>query len=132
MRVYESESHPYSEVRMSEAGIAYVSGVLPYDDDGVVEQDKERAPAVALAVLSGRLEAAGLTLREVMKATVFVTDIAMREEVNRVFRASFNSPMPARTVVEVRKLPQGAPIEIDAIAHRPINSESSAGPVSTL
>lgn len=120
MRIYDSEAHPYSEVRISRHGTAYVSGVLPYNSEGVVELDKKLAPKLAVSVLTERLHAAGLTLQDVMKTTVFVTDISIREELNQIYRETFTSPMPARTVVEVRKLPQGSPIEIEAIAHRDV------------
>jgi 2-iminobutanoate/2-iminopropanoate deaminase len=115
-RTYESDDHPYSEVRLDN-GIAYVSGVLPYDADGSIIQDRERAPEVVLDLLSERLGTAGLTLDDVVKTTVFVTDISWRDDTNRAYLAAFTSPMPARTVVEVRNLPRNAPIEIEAVAH---------------
>jgi 2-iminobutanoate/2-iminopropanoate deaminase len=118
MRVYESESHPYSEVRISTGGIAYISGVLPYDSDGSIVTEEKRAPETALTELASRLENVGLTLNDVVKTTVFVTDIAWRDAVNHAYLAAFSSPMPARTIVEVRNLPQNSPIEIEAVAHR--------------
>lgn len=120
MRVYESDTHPYSEVRLSPDGlIAYVSGVLPYNDDGdSIETAEARAPEVALNLLARRLAHVGMTLRDVLKTTVFVTDISWRESVNKAYLAAFEQPMPARTIVEVRSLPKGSPIEIDAIAAR--------------
>jgi 2-iminobutanoate/2-iminopropanoate deaminase len=116
VRVYESTLHPYSEIRITADGVAYVSGVLPYGENGQIVREEELAPETALAVLAQRLEAAGLTLADVVKTTVFVTDIRWRDAVNRAYLASFVSPMPARSVVEVRNLPQGSPIEIEAVA----------------
>ena len=118
MRFYESESHPYSEVRLCTDGVAYISGVLPYDTDGSIVQDQERAPEVVLTELAVRLRDSGLSLDNIVKTTVFVTDITWRDVVNRAYLAHFSSPMPARTFVEVRNLPQNAPIEIEAVAQK--------------
>jgi 2-iminobutanoate/2-iminopropanoate deaminase len=116
VRVYESTLHPYSEVRMGPGGTAYASGVLPYAADGTIVTDETTAPETALSLLATRLAAVGLSMRDVVKTTVFVTDITWRDAVNRAYLAAFKSPMPARTIVEVRNLPQGAPIEIEAVA----------------
>ncbi|MFC9679225.1 RidA family protein [Streptomyces sp. NPDC056948] len=117
MRNYESDDHPYSEVRLDN-GIAYVSGILPYDTDGTIIQDRDRAPEAVISQLAKRLDGVGLTLNDVVKTTVFVTDISWRDDTNRAYLAAFTSPMPARTVVEVRNLPRDAPIEVEAVAHR--------------
>jgi 2-iminobutanoate/2-iminopropanoate deaminase len=118
MRTYESALHPYSEVRFGLGGVAYVSGVLPYDLDGNIDRHIETAPQRILDVLDKRLSDSGLTLNNVVKTTVFVTDIEWRDAVNKAYRASFTSPMPARTIVEVRALPHDSPIEIEAVACR--------------
>jgi enamine deaminase RidA (YjgF/YER057c/UK114 family) len=124
VRAYESVAHPYSEVRVT-GGTAYVSGVLPYAADGSIVQEESVAPEIALAVLATRLEKVGLTLHDVVKTTVFVTDITWRDAVNRAYLKAFRSPMPARTIVEVRNLPQSAPIEIEAVAlESPVSSGS--------
>lgn len=115
----DSLDHPYSLVRNVDGVTAYVSGVLPYAEDHVtVVHEREAAIARALTVLRERLETAGFGLQDVVKTTVFLTDLGWREELNRAYHATFAEPRPARTTVEVSALPGGAPIEIEAVLHR--------------
>lgn len=64
------------------------------------------------------LEAGGSSLERVLKASVFLTDIANYKAMNEVYRTYFPSIPPARTTVAVRDLPLGTPIEIDVIAYK--------------
>lgn len=115
----ESLDHPYSLVRTVDGVTAYVSGVLPYaEDHGTVVHEREQAIGRALTVLRERLEGAGFELNDVVKTTVFLTDLSWRGAVNAAYHATFSEPRPARTTVEVRALPGGAPIEIDAVVYR--------------
>ncbi|MEV7634882.1 RidA family protein [Pseudarthrobacter enclensis] len=120
--MYETSLHPYSEIRIAEGGTAYVSGVLPYKEDGSIDRDFETAPQRILDVLGQRLEGQGMSLQDVIKTTVFVTDISWRDAMNEAYLATFTSPMPTRTIVEVRALPQNSPVEIEAIAWKKENS----------
>jgi 2-iminobutanoate/2-iminopropanoate deaminase len=72
----------------------------------------------ALKNLAARLATVNLTLADVVKLTYFVTDITLRDEANQQLIEHFAHPRPARTFVEVSRLPYGASVEIDAIAHR--------------
>jgi 2-iminobutanoate/2-iminopropanoate deaminase len=65
------------------------------------------------------LDAAGASLRDVVKTTIFLTDLDEFEVVNRVYSEHFEQPYPARSTVQVAALPRGARVEIDAIARRP-------------
>src|SRR5260370_38368703 len=65
------------------------------------------------------LDAAGASLRDVVKTTIFLTDLGDFEVVNRVYSEHFEQPYPARSTVQVAALPRGARVEIDAIARRP-------------
>lgn len=64
------------------------------------------------------LNAAELELDNIVKATVFVTDLAQMQEFNKLYPTFFNSPLPAREAVCVKELPLGATIEISVIAAR--------------
>lgn len=66
--------------------------------------------------ISAVLKAAGTDLDHVIKATVYVTDMAMLGELNKHFSTYFKSPLPAREAVCVKDLPLGAQIEISVIA----------------
>jgi len=71
-----------------------------------------------LANLEAVLAAAGSSLSEVVKTTVFLVDMADFGEVNEVYAASFPSLPPARSAVAVAALPLGARVEIEAVARR--------------
>jgi 2-iminobutanoate/2-iminopropanoate deaminase len=66
--------------------------------------------------VSAVLEAAGLGLDDVVKTTVFLTDMADFAEMNAVYAEFFSAPFPARSTVQVAGLPVGASVEIEAVA----------------
>ena len=66
--------------------------------------------------LAAVLESQGLSLNNVVKTTVFITDISNFARVNEVYKQYFKAPCPARSCVEVSALPLGAQVEIEAIA----------------
>jgi len=63
------------------------------------------------------LHAAGATLDDVVKTTVFMTDLTEFSEMNETYARNFKKPYPARATVQVAKLPKGAKIEIEAVAY---------------
>lgn len=109
--------HPYSSVRSSDGVLGWVSGVLPYDTEGQLVTERDAALGAALRVLDERVTAAGASLGDVVKITVYLLDLGWRDALNEAWIAWFDEPRPARTAVEVRALPRGAPIELDAIIH---------------
>ncbi len=64
------------------------------------------------------LDAAGARLSDVVKTTIFLTDLKDFETVNRIYSEHFEQPYPARSTVQVAALPRAARVEIEAIAHR--------------
>jgi 2-iminobutanoate/2-iminopropanoate deaminase len=112
----EDPAHPYSPAFIVD-DLAFVSGALP-TRDGAVVGGRETALEAALETLSVRLATVNLTLADVVKLTYFVTDITLRDEANQQLIKHFALPRPARTFVEVTRLPYGATVEIDAVAHR--------------
>ncbi len=88
-----------------------VSGELA---DGVQAQTER-----ALRNLEGVLDAAGLTLAEVVKTTCFLADITDFQTFNEVYARFFQETPPARSTFAVAALPRGARIEVEAIAARP-------------
>lgn len=115
-RTYQSSEHPYSESRLTRSGLLFVSGVLPYRDDGTIERDPLAAVQCVVRQLANRLHDAGCGLQDVVDVLVFVTDVELRSTVNQVFSDVFTSPMPCRSVIGVKELPQGAVVEIRAVA----------------
>ena len=113
----EPISHYTDAVRAAE--LLFVSGVVPVDGDGrLVGGDDVVAQArQVLANLGAVLAAAGATFADVVKVTVFLTDIADRAGINPVRQEVFGEARPASTLVEVSALAvPGAKLEIEAVA----------------
>lgn len=115
---------PYTPVRQS-GNFYFVSGQVGVDmstktaPEGVAEQTHQ-----VLTNLKKALQSVDLSLDDVIKTTIFVTDIADFAVVNDVYVTYFNEPRPARSTVGVKELPRVAgdtsiKIEIEAIACRP-------------
>jgi 2-iminobutanoate/2-iminopropanoate deaminase len=95
-----------------QVGLDPASGSLV---DGGVEVQAERA----LRNLSAVLDAAGCSWSDVVKTTIFLTDIADFQTVNAVYARFMPDPPPARSTFAVAALPRGALVEIEAIAQAP-------------
>lgn len=108
---------PYSAVRGNDT-IAFISGQLPLDETGRIPEDIESQTRVALTNLEQALHTAGMTADDVVKTTLFVTDITQLPTVNKAYVEFFSTPYPARSAVQVTALAQGAGIEIEAVALR--------------
>lgn len=109
---------PYSQAIDSGAGIVFVSGQLPIDpatgafpEGGVQEQTRQ-----SLTNAKAILESAGLSLKNVVKTTVFLADMADFTAMNEIYAQFFSAPFPARSAVAVKALPKGALVEIECIA----------------
>jgi len=98
--------------------IVYVSGQLPIDPltgekrIGTIEEQAEQA----LKNVAEILKASGSDLNQVVKTTIYVSDIELWDRVNKVYARFFSEHRPARSVVPTRKLHYGFQIEIEAIA----------------
>ena len=111
---------PYSQAIDSGVGIVFVSGQLPIDpatgafpEGGIKEQTRQ-----SLTNAKAMLESAGLGLKNVVKTTVFLADMADFAAMNEVYAQFFEAPFPARSAVAVKTLPKGALVEIECIAAR--------------
>ena len=109
---------PYSQAVLLD-GWVFASGQVPLDPgtgrlvEGGIEAQTERV----IANLAAVLEAAGSSLERVVKATVYVTDLAQFAAINEIYARHFSGdPAPARATVQVAALPLGAAVEMDAIA----------------
>jgi 2-iminobutanoate/2-iminopropanoate deaminase len=113
----EPISHYTDAVRVGE--LLFVSGFVPVDGEGhLVGGDDVVAQArQVLANLGAVLSAAGATFADVVKVTVYLTDIADRVRINPVRQEVFGDARPASTLVEVSALAvPGAKVEIEAVA----------------
>ena len=108
---------PYS-VAIATNNLVFVSGQLGIDpiSGSIVEGGIQAQTRTALTNLKSVLESAGSSLEQVVKTTVFLTDIAQFAEMNGVYAEFFTSDYPARSAIQVAALPKGAAVEIEAIA----------------
>lgn len=110
---------PYSPA--VEAGdLIYFSGQIPIDSatGKIVAGDIKAQTLQCLKNLSVLLKAAGVDSDDVVKTTIYLTDINDYSVINEVYGEYFKAPYPARTAIAVLALPLGAKVEIDVIAKR--------------
>ncbi|WP_084776844.1 RidA family protein [Natronorubrum thiooxidans] len=97
--------------------LLFIEGQLP-TTDGVVDGDQPAPVQMerSLKNLQTALAQQGRTLDDVLKVTVYFTDLKHYDAVNEVYREAFDEQLPARTVVGVSELLGGASIQLDAVA----------------
>jgi 2-iminobutanoate/2-iminopropanoate deaminase len=108
---------PYSQA-VRAGPFLFVAGQLPLDERGaLVGKGNIRAQTQAvLGHITAILSAAGSSLDHVVKTTVFLTNIEDRAAMNEVYAAAFAAPYPARSTIEIGRLPEGMLIEIECVA----------------
>jgi 2-iminobutanoate/2-iminopropanoate deaminase len=95
----------------------YSSGQIPLTPEGVmVEGDIQAQTHQVFKNLKAVLEAAGASLETVVKATVFIKNMDEFTQLNEVYAEYFNEHKPARSTVEVARLPKDALVEIEVVA----------------
>ncbi|WP_297848747.1 RidA family protein [uncultured Desulfovibrio sp.] len=109
---------PYSQAIRTAGDMLFLSGQVPLDPSTgkLAQGDIGEQAAQCCKNLAAVLESQGLSLNNVVKTTVFITDISNFARVNEVYKQYFKAPCPARSCVEVSALPLGAQVEIEAIA----------------
>jgi reactive intermediate/imine deaminase len=116
----EPVSHYTDAVRAGE--LLFVSGCIAVDGDGALVggDDVVAQTRQVFANLTAALAAAGASLQDIVKVTVYLTDVRDRAAVNTVREERFGDTRPASTLVEVSNLVlDGARVEIDAVAVLP-------------
>jgi 2-iminobutanoate/2-iminopropanoate deaminase len=108
---------PYSQA-IKVGNFVFTSGQLPlnpatgtFPEGGIKEQTRQ-----SLNNIKAILEEAGLTMKNVVKTTVFLADMGDFADMNGVYAEFFNEPFPARSAVAVKTLPKNALVEIEVIA----------------
>lgn len=109
---------PYS-IAVEAGGLIFISGQLPINPaTGEVVMDIKEATRQTLTNLQIILIENGLSLKNIVKTTIFLKNIGDFATVNEIYSGFFLSEPPARSTIEVAALPKGAPLEIEAIAVR--------------
>lgn len=111
---------PYSQA-VAIDGWLYTSGQIPLDPatGEMVQGGFEAQARRVLANLEAVLASAGCTFRDVVKATVYVADLADFPTLNTLYGQAMGDHRPARSTVQVAALPKGALVEIDLVARIP-------------
>ena len=109
---------PYSQgVSARPQGLTITSGQLPIDPaTGAFPQGIEAQTRQSLENVKAVLSAAGCTMADVVKTTVFLADINDFAAINAIYAKYFSGEAPARSCVQVAALPKGALFEIEAVA----------------
>jgi 2-iminobutanoate/2-iminopropanoate deaminase len=109
---------PYSTA-VEAGGFIFISGQLPIKPaTSEILTDIKEATRQTLINLQTILEENSLALSNIVKTTIFLTNMADFASVNEIYAGFFLSEPPARSTVEVSALPKGAPLEIEAVAVR--------------
>ncbi len=117
---------PYAQAVKVENTI-YISGQLPLDPQGQASGRSAAAQTERVLLnIQAILGEGGATLDDVVKVTIYLRDMDWFDDVNRTFAMFFRNLPPARSTVEVSRLPRDAGIEMDAIA---VTGGSNANPV---
>ena len=109
---------PYSQA-VDVNGWLFISGQIPIDPatNQVIDGDFKSQVRRVLENIKAIVEAAGGSLENVVKVTVYLRDISKFNEFNEIYAQYFKEAYPARAVIEVSNLPKGVEIEIEAIAY---------------
>lgn len=112
---------PYSQA-VEVNGMVYTSGVIPINPatGELVGGDAAEQARQAFTNLEALLEAASTSMKNVIKTVVFIKDMNDFGNINEVYAEFFPAPYPARSCVEVARLPKDVAIEIEAIAIKEI------------
>jgi len=107
---------PYSQA-VRAGNLLFISGQLPIDPaSGDMPASAAAQTERSLQNLKAIVEAAGMTMADVVKVNVFMADLSEFATMNEVYGRYFSAPFPARAAVEVSRLPKDAMVEIEAVA----------------
>lgn len=110
---------PYSHYCESN-GVVYFSGMIPVRGDGTaITDDVTAATELVFENMKDQLAHARLTFHDIVKVTVYLTDMAKFPKMNEVYARYMTDEYPARSTIGVAALPKGVPVEIEIICHRP-------------
>lgn len=106
---------PYSQA-ITAGGVIYTSGQLPIDTEGNIPDGIEAQTRLALVNLTAVLTAGGSAVERVVRVGVYLKDMNDFGAMNAIYAEVFGKVLPARTTVEVARLPRDARVEIECIA----------------
>lgn len=109
---------PYSQA-ISTGNLLFISGQIPVNPaDGTIPEGIKAQTAQSIANIKAILAEAGMTFDNVVKTTVFLSDMNNFAPMNEVYAENFTAPFPARSAVAVKDLPKQVLVEIETIASK--------------
>ena len=109
---------PYSQA-IDTGSFVFISGQIPVNPaTGEIPEGIEAQAAQSMAKIKAILAEAGRTMANVVKTTVFLADMSLFADMNKVYAENFTAPFPARSAVAVKELPKQVLVEIEVIAVR--------------
>src|SRR5438046_9453448 len=117
---------PYSQAIRS-GNLVFCSGQIPLDPQtgGIIHAEIREQTRRVMENVTAVLRAEGLGFEDIVKTTIFLTNLADFQTVNEVYGSYFKSDPPARSTVQVAALPKGANVEIEVIAADNLTGEKS-------
>ncbi len=108
---------PYSQA-IKFGNLVFVSGQIPIDPTtgNLIQGDIRKMTEVVLTNIKNILNSIGLDMKNILKTTIYLKDMANFKDVNDVYSTFFSKPYPARATIAVKELPKNAEIEIEVIA----------------
>jgi 2-iminobutanoate/2-iminopropanoate deaminase len=107
---------PYSQAIVA-GELVFTSGQIPIDpSDGSIPEEFGAQVRLVLENLAAVLESAGTSMHNVVKATCFLIDLSRFAELNEIYEQRFAAPYPARSAVQVARLPKDVQVEIELVA----------------
>ena len=109
---------PYSQA-IEVNGMVFTSGGIPVDPaTGVIPEGVEAQATQAFTNLTNLIKASGAGMEQVVKTTVFIKEMNDFGKINEIYAKFFKEPFPARSCVEVARLPKDVLLEIEAIVEK--------------
>lgn len=109
---------PYSQA-IEVNGMVYTSGVIPVvPETGEIPEGSKAQARQAFTNMKNLVEAAGCSMEQVVKTTVFIKEMDDFGAINEVYAEFFPAPYPARSCVEVARLPKDVMLEVEAIVQK--------------
>ncbi|MBP2658890.1 MAG: hypothetical protein H6Q69_1922 [Firmicutes bacterium] len=109
---------PYSQ-GIQAGNLLFVSGQLPVDPtNGAISNDIKVQTHQSLENIKAIILAAGFSMDDIVKTTVYVKDLNQFNDINQVYASFFTQNPPARACIEIARLPKDAGVEIEAIVYK--------------
>ena len=109
---------PYSQA-IAVGDMLFISGQIPVNPaTGEIPEGITAQTAQSIANIKAILAEAGMTMKKVIKTTVFLADMSLFTPMNEVYATNFTAPFPARSAVAVKELPKQVLVEIETIASK--------------